>query len=82
MNMKKILFLFSLIITFFVFKLNVIAYDRTIDDGVYIIHSSINDNYVLDANGASIEANFTNNIISKYNLNSTPGIYYDFEGWY
>ncbi len=52
MNMKKILFLFILIMSFFVFKLEITAYDRTIDDGVYIIHSSINDNYVLDANGA------------------------------
>lgn len=59
MNMKKILLLFSLIITFFIFKADVIAYDRTIDDGVYIIHSSINNNYVLDANEA-IASNGTN----------------------
>lgn len=59
MNVRKILFLFSLIVTFFIFKLDVMAYDRTIDDGVYIIHSSINDNYVLDANGA-IANNGTN----------------------
>ena len=59
MNVRKVLFLFCLIIAFFIFKLDVMAYDRTIDDGVYVIHSSINDNYVLDANGA-IANNGTN----------------------
>lgn len=67
MNMRKILFLFCLMIAFLIFQLDVKAYDRTIDDGVYIIHSSINDNYVLDANGA-VANNGTN--IQLYQSNS------------
>ena len=44
--------------------------------GIYIF------SYANTTNGASIEANFTNNIISKYDLNPTLGIYYDLEDWY
>lgn len=50
--MKKIKFILFSLICFCIVSLNVKAYNRTIDDGVYIIHSAINDNYVLDANGA------------------------------
>ena len=38
--------------------------------------------YASTTNGAQTEANFTNNMISKYNLNPTLGIYYDVEDWY
>ena len=44
--------------------------------GIYIF------SYANTTNGASIEANFTNSIIKKYNLNPTLGIYYDLEDWY
>ena len=44
--------------------------------GIYIF------SYANTTNGAGVEANFTNNIISKYNLNPTLGIYYDLEDWY
>lgn len=44
--------------------------------GIYIF------SYANTTNGAGVEANFTKNIISKYNLNPTLGIYYDLEDWY
>lgn len=44
--------------------------------GIYIF------SYANTTNGAGVEANFTNNIISKYDLNPTLGIYYDLEDWY
>ena len=44
--------------------------------GIYIF------SYANTTNGASIEANFTNSIIKKYDLNPTLGIYYDLEDWY
>lgn len=44
--------------------------------GIYIF------SYANTTNGANTEANFTKNIISKYNLNPTLGIYYDLEDWY
>ena len=44
--------------------------------GIYIF------SYANTTNGANIEANFTNSIIKKYNLNPTLGIYYDLEDWY
>lgn len=44
--------------------------------GIYVF------SYANTEGGASIEANFTKNIISKYNLNPTLGIYYDLEDWY
>ena len=44
--------------------------------GIYVF------SYANTINGSGIEANFTNNIISKYNLNPTLGIYYDLEDWY
>ena len=44
--------------------------------GIYIF------SYANTTNGANVEANFTNGIISKYNLNPTLGIYYDLEDWY
>ena len=44
--------------------------------GIYLF------SYASTTNGANIEANFTNSIISKYNLNPTLGIYYDLEDWY
>ncbi len=57
--MKKIYILLVLIIVFFIAGINVKAYSRIIDDGIYIIHSSINDNYVLDAN-EGMDQNGTN----------------------
>lgn len=44
--------------------------------GIYLF------SYANTTNGANIEANFTNSIINKYNLNPTLGIYYDLEDWY
>ena len=44
--------------------------------GIYIF------SYASTANGANIEANFTNSMISKYSLNPTLGIFYDLEDWY
>lgn len=44
--------------------------------GIYLF------SYANTTNGANVEANFTKNIISKYNLNPTLGIYYDLEDWY
>lgn len=44
--------------------------------GIYIF------SYANTTNGATVEANFTKNIIGKYNLNPTLGIYYDLEDWY
>lgn len=44
--------------------------------GIYIF------SYANTLNGSNIEAEFTNNIIKKYNLNPTLGIYYDLEDWY
>lgn len=44
--------------------------------GIYLF------SYASTTNGANTEANFTNNIISKYDLNPTLGIYYDLEDWY
>lgn len=38
--------------------------------------------YASTTSGAQTEANFTNSMISKYNLNPTLGIYYDVEDWY
>ena len=37
--------------------------------------------YSSTTNGANIEADFTKNMISKYDLNPTLGIYYDIEHW-
>ncbi len=64
--MKRICILLILIVTFFIAGMNVKAYDRTIDDGVYVIRSSINNNYVLDANGG-IANNGTNVQLFLYN---------------
>ncbi len=44
--------------------------------GIYLF------SYASTTNGANTEANFTNNIINKYDLNPTLGIYYDLEDWY
>lgn len=44
--------------------------------GIYIF------SYANTINGANTEANFTNSIINRYNLNPTLGIYYDLEDWY
>ena len=70
-NMKKLMiFMFSFMI-FFLFNMSVNAYEKTIDDGVYIIHSSINENYVLDANGGfanngvNVQLYFKNNGLSQ-----------------
>ena len=69
--MKKLMiFMFSFMI-FFLFNMSVNAYEKTIDDGVYIIHSSINENYVLDANGGfanngvNVQLYFKNNGLSQ-----------------
>lgn len=44
--------------------------------GIYLF------SYASTENGANVEADFTNNIISKYNLNPTLGIYYDLEEYW
>ncbi len=44
--------------------------------GIYLF------SYASTTNGANIEANFTKDMIRKYNLNPTLGIYYDIEDWY
>ena len=43
--------------------------------GIYLF------SYASTVNGANTEANFTKNIISKYNLKPTLGIFYDIESW-
>lgn len=43
--------------------------------GIYLF------SYASSINGAITEMNFTNNVIDKYNLNPTLGIYYDIESW-
>lgn len=59
------------------FKENIAEVKRLgIPYGIYIF------SYANTEGGAGIEANFTKNIISKYNLNPTLGIYYDLEDWY
>ena len=59
------------------FKENISEVKRLgIPYGIYIF------SYANTINGANTEANFTKNIISKYNLNPTLGIYYDLEDWY
>lgn len=44
--------------------------------GIYLF------SYASTTSGANIEADFTNSIISKYNLKPILGIYYDLEDWY
>ena len=59
------------------FKENIAEVKRLgIPYGIYIF------SYANTINGANTEANFTKNIIGKYNLNPTLGIYYDLEDWY
>ena len=59
------------------FKENIAEVKRLgIPYGIYIF------SYANTEGGAGIEADFTKNIISKYNLNPTLGIYYDLEDWY
>lgn len=43
--------------------------------GIYLF------SYSTTLNGAKIESDFTNQMIDKYNLEPTLGIYYDIEGW-
>ncbi len=43
--------------------------------GIYLF------SYSSTLNGAKKEANFTNNMITKYDINPTLGIYYDIESW-
>lgn len=43
--------------------------------GIYLF------SYASSLNGAKKEANFTNSMISKYDINPTLGIYYDIESW-
>ena len=43
--------------------------------GIYLF------SYASSINGAITEMNFTNNVIDKYDLNPTLGIYYDIESW-
>lgn len=64
--MKKILYIILILFGFMLFLPNVKAADKPIEDGVYVIHSSINDNYVLDAYGA-IANNGTNIQLYLYN---------------
>lgn len=44
--------------------------------GIYLF------SYASTENGATTEANFTNSIINKYNLDPTLGIYYDIEDYW
>ncbi len=44
--------------------------------GIYIF------SYANSVDNANTEADFTKNIISKYNLSPSLGIYYDLESWY
>ena len=44
--------------------------------GIYLF------SYAENGYQASIESDFTNQMISKYNLNPTLGIFYDLESWY
>ncbi len=58
------------------FKRNIENIKRlNIPYGIYIY------SYASTVNGALIESNFTNNMIDKYNLNPTLGIFYDIESW-
>ncbi len=43
--------------------------------GIYLF------SYASTLNGAKKEADFTNKMITKYDINPTLGIYYDIEGW-
>ncbi len=43
--------------------------------GIYLF------SYASSVNGAATEMNFTNQVIDKYDLNPTLGIYYDIESW-
>lgn len=43
--------------------------------GIYLF------SYSTTLNGAKTESDFTNNMIDKYDLNPTLGIYYDIESW-
>ena len=43
--------------------------------GIYLF------SYATTTNGAKIESEFTNQMISKYNIEPTLGIYYDIESW-
>ena len=43
--------------------------------GIYLF------SYATDINGSNREASFTNNMIDKYDLKPTLGIYYDIESW-
>ena len=69
--MKKLMIFMLSFMIFFLFNMSVKAYEKTIDDGVYIIHSSINENYVLDANGGfanngvNVQLYFKNNGLSQ-----------------
>lgn len=55
MNKKLLNLICFIFLSFFIFHLKADA----LDEGIYIIHSTINDNYVLDANDA-VAANGTN----------------------
>ena len=46
--MKKIFLLLFFMLSLLIFSIKI----KALEDGIYIIHSSINDNYVMDANGA------------------------------
>lgn len=48
---KKICYFICFCLFFMIFNLNV----RALDNGIYVIHSAIDDNYVLDINGGSIK---------------------------
>ena len=53
--MKRIKLFIFILLCFFIFNGKVNA----LEDGVYKIHSAINDNYVIDVNGA-VAQNYTN----------------------
>ena len=58
------------------FERNILELKRlNIPYGIYLF------SYATTLNGAKKEAIFTNNMISKYDINPTLGIYYDIESW-
>lgn len=64
--MKRIKYLVFVMTMFFLLILNVKAYEKTLDDGTYVIKSYINNNYVIDVSGGLMK-NESNIQIYKYN---------------
>lgn len=55
--MKKIGLLLVMIISLFMFCFKVHANNQVIEDGIYVIHSASNENYVLDIANGKVENN-------------------------